>query len=415
MIEVLKNVTANAKQRKRLLYFVPEFPMLSQTFIEREINELIKLNNLQITVFSLKQASGSTSEIVLKHTVFRALKVTELLTVFIFALLHFKRIFTQLIWILRKGSNPARDIWLLIKSMGYATIFSTYKPDHIHVNFMSDVSTLIKMSAEILNIPYSISGHAKDVFVEGHLIPEKISTAKFVTICNSNTYNEVVKMVSNTGISTNNIFNLFHGVPDFEASVEKLNELKSSNVPIIVSIGRFVEKKGFIYLFSAVQKLKSKGLKFKLIIAGFGPLYKSMVAEIKSKDLVNIVTVLGDDKHGVPNNDIRTLLAAADIFVAAYIQTDDGDVDGVANVIVEAALANVPAVVTNSGSINDLHDNSSAIIVGQCDAEALSNGIEKLLHNKTLAKELSTNAYKNAKERFNLKTNVKKLENLIEN
>jgi len=397
--------------KQDILYFVPEFPMLSQTFIEREVSTLIKLNNTNLTVFSFKKASGATSEDVLRNTVFRRLKFADILKALIFVTRNYQSVLNELRWTLR--FMPAHTgIWLFIKAIGYASIFKTYNPTHIHVNFLSDISTLIKISAGVLQIPFSISAHAKDVFVNGHLISEKIKVAKFITICNSNTYNEVVSIAEDQNIAHTNVHLLFHGVPMFDAAQDEVNSYKN-DVPLVVSLGRFVEKKGYKYVFEAIKLLRDKGISTRLIIAGFGPLHKELVQNVQELNLAETIEILGSEDQGVPNQKIRTLLKAADVFVAAYIEGQDGDVDGIANVIVEAALARIPAVVTDSGGVTDLHDKTSALIIGQKDSKAIAESIEKILSNKKFAEQLADNAYNLAVNRFDLKSNVSKLEKLI--
>ena len=84
------------------------------------------------------------------------------------------------------------------KGVAYAKVFEKYNPDHIHAHFLSDSSTVAMVAAKILDVPFSVSAHATDVFREGSLIPVKAREAKFITVCNGNTWKEAVKYANQT-------------------------------------------------------------------------------------------------------------------------------------------------------------------------------------------------------------------------
>ena len=47
--------------KKRVLIFIPEFPALTETFIEREISKLVERGNVDVNVISLKKGRGRLS------------------------------------------------------------------------------------------------------------------------------------------------------------------------------------------------------------------------------------------------------------------------------------------------------------------------------------------------------------------
>jgi len=51
--------------------------------------------------------------------------------------------------------------------------------------------------------------------------------------------------------------------------------------PLILSVGRLVEKKGFRYLIDAAKILKSREIDFLIEIIGFGPLYEDLLIQIR--------------------------------------------------------------------------------------------------------------------------------------
>lgn len=79
-------------------------------------------------------------------------------------------------------------------------------------------------------------------------------------------------------------------------------------VPVILFVGRFVEKKGLKYLIQACRRLADEGCRFKLNIAGDGPLAAEVKAE--ASGLEGVIEFLGL----LPPPQVREQLEAADIF-----------------------------------------------------------------------------------------------------
>ena len=66
------------KSKKKILFYVPEFPAQTQTFIEREISQLLKRGNLDVWVLSLLRGKGSFSYEPLKdRVIYHRLTVLE--------------------------------------------------------------------------------------------------------------------------------------------------------------------------------------------------------------------------------------------------------------------------------------------------------------------------------------------------
>lgn len=398
--------------RKKILYFIPEFPRLTETFIEREVSKLIGLGNLDITVFSLKKASGVLSPTVSKHTVYKRLNFADLTLAFCyFGVLHPVRVFSAFSLVL--GKDPicfAVRLGLFVKAVGYAFLFRKYKPQHIHGHFLSWPSTVVMVVAHILGVPFSISGHARDVTVDGSLIPIKVKTAKFISICNKNAYQFCI---DHSGIpNPKNIYQQYHGVPADKLTSDNA-KLAKSDRPFIFVGSRLVEKKGLSYVIEASKILKERGINYEMHIVGPGPLYAQLTQQITQLNLNDFVTIHGGGQ-GLPWAEVVEFFKIADIFAHPSIDTDWGDADGVPTFMIEAAFAKLPIVTTNAGSITDLIiDAKTGILVPQKNANALADAFEKLIFDSDLRAHLGENAHVRAKEMFDLAQNIKALERLF--
>jgi colanic acid/amylovoran biosynthesis glycosyltransferase len=397
---------------KRVLYFIPEFPRISETFIEREVAKLIELSTLDITILSLAKASGTTSQKVYERTQYRRINwLTCFLALGYFFLKPHRVITSFKRYFQGNNSSVLKKLHLFLKSVAYTKLIENQKPEHIHVHFFSWPSSTVMIASTILEIPYSISGHAKDVFLEGELIKEKLKTCKFMSICNSYAYNKTLEVAGESS-DTEKIHLIYHGVDPKVFEGKSL--LPKVTVPRIFLGGtRLVEKKGITYMIEASKLLLDKGILHQVDLVGPGELYDQLTDQTKKLGLEKTVLVHGEGK-GTPFSEVLEYYKVADVFVLPSIETKDGDVDGVPTVVIEAAMAKIPIISTNAGGITDLiTDNVTGILVPQKDPTAIAEAIEKLLTDRPFAEKLMTNAYNKAIGMFDLEQNIGKLESLL--
>jgi colanic acid/amylovoran biosynthesis glycosyltransferase len=396
---------------KKVLYFIPEFPRLTETFIEREVSKLIELGNLDIGVFSLKKASGKMSDNVAIVTNYKRLDVKTLIESFRYKFTKTSKVVEAWKLIYRDSSRSIfSSAYFFIKALGYTRLFEKYGPDHIHAHFLSDPSSIALVASTVLGIPFSVSGHARDVFVEGTLIPEKAERAKFIAICNKAAYEKCLELAGEK--HAGKISLIYHGVDPNAIFSTELKKQKPTR-PLIFSAARLVEKKGLAYLIDASKILRERGVDHEIRIAGPGPLYWMLSEKISSMKLQDSVIIEGNGK-GVPFDEISQFYRIADIFVLPSIDTDAGDADGVPTVVIEAALAKLPIVTTDAGSITDLvADKETGLIVPQKDPQALALAIEKLISDVPARQRIGEEARRRAEEMFDINNNISDLERLL--
>lgn len=398
----MENQNSVTESKKKILYFIPEFPRLTETFIEREVSQLIKRNNLNVNILSLQKASGQASEKVLEVTEYKRLDWKHALLALLYFFTRTKKVFEMI--------RIIPDKYLFFKSLGYTKIIEEYRPDHLHAHFLSDPSTIIMVASEILGIPFSISGHARDVFVEGTLIPEKVKRAKFIAICNSFSWKKCIEIAGRD--NADKIYKIFHGI-DTDLFADPPKKQKPNRPVIFLGGTRLVEKKGIKYMIEASRILLDQGIDHQVELVGPGPLYQEFIDLIKDQGLQNNIYIHGEGK-GTSFEEVKEFYKTADIFVFPAIETLEGDADGVPTVVIEAAIAQLPIVSTDAGGITDLvEDGVTGLVIPQKDPQALAVAVEKLIYDKKLGEHLARNANKRAKEIFDLDNNAAKLEELL--
>lgn len=398
------------KNNKKILVFLPEFPVLTQTFIARDLEKLVEADNLEIKIVRLKKGSGELPKI-LENKVHNArLNFIDLLFSLKYLLIKKNKV-KELRKIIRGDltKNDWQKAYILWKSLGYTNILKNYHPDEIHVHFYSDFSSLAMFVALMLDIPFSISAHARDVLEYPHLPKTKAKKAKFITVCNKNAYDRLLKI---SEADPNKVYLIHHGL-DYRSLFGKLGDAKKEKGLIFMGGTRLTAKKGIEDMLEASGILKQRGIEHHVILIGPGPLYQSLQEKISELDLLDSFEIKGEGK-GAPFSEIAPYYLKADLFVLPLTKSSLGDEDGIPNAIIEAALARNPIITTDAGSVSELIINDvTGIIIKQKSPEVLATEIEKLLFDEKRKQRLGEAAFHKAIEMFDQEKNVKQLERLL--
>ena len=148
----------------------------------------------------------------------------------------------------------------------------------------------------------------------------------------------------------------------------------------LCSIGRFVEKKGHSYSIQALAKLKAMrpDIRLSLLFVGDGPLLSQTQALAQTLGLSANVDFRGALQHGAA----LKLLAESDAFILPSITAFDGNMEGVPVSIMEAMALQKPIISTWHSGIPELVENDvSGLLVPEQDVDALARAIEILADN----------------------------------
>jgi glycosyltransferase involved in cell wall biosynthesis len=143
----------------------------------------------------------------------------------------------------------------------------------------------------------------------------------------------------------------------------------------LLFVGRLVEKKGLHHLLHALPQVIAECPGARLTIAGFGPERERLERIVAELDLKAHVDFVG----AMPQASLPALYQRAAIFVAPFIEADDGDQEGLGLVVAEAMACGCPVIVGNVPATQDLVDASSGIRVPASDHAQLARAIVALL------------------------------------
>lgn len=139
----------------------------------------------------------------------------------------------------------------------------------------------------------------------------------------------------------------------------------------LVTVGRLVPQKGYDISAEAAKILKERGVEFHWYIVGDGD-RESIEADIVRYGIDDCFTLLGAKANPYP------YMKAADI----YVQTSK--FEGYCLTLAEARMLNIPCVTTAFDVVYDqMIDGENGLVVDM-NAQAVANGIERLMNDADL-------------------------------
>ena len=140
----------------------------------------------------------------------------------------------------------------------------------------------------------------------------------------------------------------------------------------ILSVGRLVEKKGFQYAIKAISFLDKLGYDVSYTIVGEGPLRQNLENDIEQNEVSHLVNLVGARQH----DDVLAMMVAADVFLLPCVTAEDGDQEGIPNVLKEAMLIGVPVISTWHSGIPELIENGEeGWLIAEKDIQGIVDSI----------------------------------------
>lgn len=399
----------------RLAYLTTKFPRLSETFI---YEELLTLGDMDVDVCLL--AFYHTGE--RAHGYMQAMQDMVIYAPPILSRAHlaahwhfvrscldsYRAALVQIIGgVWRTPVILGKSLYAFCKGVALAHILVTNGnlPQHLHAHWATMPTTAAMVIGQLLDIPFSFTAHAWDIFKEQAMLPAKLRAADFtVTISEYN--RRYLSQLCPAAADRIHVVRCGVNLARFSHR----REYRNANPPHILSVGRLVEKKGLSYLVDACAHLRDGGIDFTCTIVGDGPQRDALERLIAARDLQEIVKLAG----GLPQEDLCDLWQMACVFVLPCTITRNGNRDGIPVVLMEAMASGVPVVSTTVSGIPELvEDGVTGLLVPPDDAEALSQAISHLLADPDLAARLARAGRQRVEREYDVVRNTRNKAHLL--
>lgn len=403
------NPARNADERLQLSYIIGTYPVLTETFIDREV-ETLRDRGVDLEIVSIRRTGGklSPSQRALSHGVRYLLpaSVPRLVLAHLTAALRRPRTyFGTLAWLLTRPHTAARSRTALHFATGVyaAWVLRDRRGVHIHAHFVDRAATVALVAARLLNTTYSVTAHAREIYVHPVLLPERLDQAAFVVTCTEYNRGHLADLLGPVGGSK--IMRLYHGV-DLTAYAGADRGAIAGSDPILLAVARLTEKKGLRYLIEACRLLADRGRAIRCEIVGDGPLRDDLERQVVELGLEDVVVLAG----ALPFPEVLERYRRAWAVVLPCIVASDGDRDGIPNTIIEAMAGQLPVVSTPISGIPEVvRDGDTGLLVAEADAAAIADAVERLLDDRDLATLLGARGRALVQREFDLGRNVDRL------
>ncbi|OAI56780.1 hypothetical protein AYO50_02405 [Acidobacteria bacterium SCGC AG-212-P17] len=271
---------------------------------------------------------------------------------------------------------------------------------HIHGHYCHGATTVTWFASMMTKLPFSFTAHAKDIYLPSlnpaGLLRRKMDAARFVITCTDANRDYLENLGSKTPV-----YCIYHGLnAEFCNIMKEQPAARATNGHFrVLGVGRLIPKKGFDILVQACAVLHQKGVPFEAVIVAEGGEHEEEIRRlIKVNGLENSVFLPGPMSQSQLFDEYRK----ASAFCLPCRVLENGDRDGIPNVLMEAMAVGVPVVSTPISGIPELiHDGVNGLLVPSEDSRALAQAFLRLIRDNRLAADLSHNAQETIELRFN--------------
>jgi glycosyltransferase involved in cell wall biosynthesis len=285
-------------------------------------------------------------------------------------------------------------------------VFQEYRIATVFLNLSSDL--------KLGGIAAKLAGVKQIIYRRGQALPVRNSFFnKFLLknvathiIANSSEIKRNILINNPALVPDNKIHVIYNGIDLTECRIEPkfpLYHKKSSEI-VLGNAGRLVEQKGQKYLIELAHALKKDGIRFKLIVAGEGPLEKDLKEYASQLNVHDQMVFTGFV------TDIKAFMDSIDIFVLTSIH------EGSANTLLEAMAYEKPVIAFDISSNSEIiQDHLTGFLVEFPSVIKMAARIIILQKDELLRNTMGKNGRALVSQQYAFKNSFEKLMNMVKN
>lgn len=390
------------------------YPRLSETFIAQELLGLQKLG-LSFAIWSLRHPTDGA-----RHMMHQEIT----------APLHYLPEYLHDDWprvlrgIARAVARPSivrllgvflRDLARdrtrnRLRRFGQACVMARELPAgtrHLHVHYLHTPASVIRYAALSRGLSWSFSAHAKDIWTTPDWEKrEKIADAHWGVTCTRDGHAELSRLADRL----DKVALLYHGLDlsRFPAPPDARAPRDGSDpaAPVrLITIGRAVAKKGFDDLLASLALLPAE-LNWRLVHIGGGEMLSALKAQAGALGLASRIEWRGAQAQDA----VIAALREADLFVLPSKQAENGDRDGLPNVVMEAASQALPIVATDFAGIPEfVQHGREGLLLRPGDVTALAKALDGLARDPQGRAKLGDAAFNRLRTAFSAQAGLERV------
>ncbi len=404
-----RSLSASVAPRPRLGVILSQFPRHDEAFLLRDLQAL-SAGYPDLVIFSLRPCRDKVI-----HAQAKRLQPQTVYAPFVFSWkvwashAWFLRqrpaaYFSALGWILsRTFTHPivlVKTLFLFPKTVHFARLAQEEGITLMHAGWATYPATSAWITRRLTGIPFTVAGHAHDLYTANPALREKLSAARFVVTCTEENKRFLDRLTQGSA----HVHVSYHGVD----LLRFLAVPKPVDGPCrILIVGSLLPCKGLETLIEGCRILKSRGLPFHCTLAGGGPLEKKLRALITRYSLLEYVEITGS----ITQEAVVDLYQKAHVFVLPLVSKIHW---GIPNVVIEALATKTPVVCCDLPSMRELViHKETGWIIPESNPDAVAGAVEMLWKEPVLRERLSEAGLARVTELFSLELTGAKLRALF--
>lgn len=387
----------------KIAYVMSRFPLLSETFILREMMEVEKQGH-EIVLYPLICQDQAVTHKEAKKWAMRANCIPfismEIFRENIKSLFQNPVQYMSLLWEIFTGNLSsldflARGLYLFPKAVYTARRLKLDGVDHIHAHYATHPALLAWVAHKLTGITYSITVHSHDIYDCHAMLGPKLKDALFIATISNYNIEYMAELLGDWIRDKCHIIRC--GIDSSKFVVSQKNR---GNIFTILQIGTLHWKKDQITLIKAMALLRNRGIPFQLTIIGEGEERSKLEAEIKKWKLGDIVKLVGAKTQ----DEVAQLLSQVNCYIQSSVS------EGIPVAIMEALACELPVVATKITGIPELviHEKTG-ILVEPGNIKDMTDALQAIYLAPLQAEEMGRRGRAWVLNEFDLEKNIKKL------
>jgi glycosyltransferase involved in cell wall biosynthesis len=410
---LVEDGAGSAVRAGAVAFVLKGYPRLSETFIAQEIAELER-RGLDIRIVALRHPTDKR-----RHPIHGEIRASvDYLPEYLWR---------EPIRVLRAwwqvrhwpGYRLARQTWLddlrrdptpnRVRRFGQALVLARELPPEVrrlHAHFLHTPASVVRYTAALRGIKWTASAHAKDVWTTPQWeLREKLASCEWLVTCTAANAAYLGSLAPPGRVEL-----AYHGLDLSRFAMgagqgSQRNGDEAADPVLLLSVGRLVEKKGTDVLLEALACLP-QDLSWRLIHAGGGPLGRALRKRAAALGIAQRIRWLG----ALPQDELLVQYRRADLFALACRIADDGDRDGLPNVLMEAQSQALACVATDVSAVRELiEDGVNGALVEAERPVQFAQALERLMRDPALRRAMGRAGQARVVSKFSMQPNIARL------
>ncbi len=405
--------------RYHLAYVFERFPSFTQTFCVREVLELER-QGLRPMLFSIRDTRDELprnfpDELYGRVTFLppekelveevKALKAAEKLPQSI--------VLTLREWKHRENTSDKARVyeaaWIGLKMLEAGV-------SHSHSHFAGVGARTGWWLGEFFGFSYSFTGHANDLFCKTDLaltLEDLMRDASLVVTVSDYTVADLKQRFPKSSGKIRRVYNGLDLAP-FQVAGERRDLQRvwqGEQAPLILSVGRLIEKKGYDDLIRACAELRRRGVEnFRCVIVGDGPMEQELRMMSADLGVADRVELVGPKSQA----EIIGYLEQAALFALPCVIEKDGGKDNLPTVLMEAMAARVACASTVLAGVPEMVlDGVTGRLVPEREPEKFAGILAEMLADPERTDAMADAGQTHAQEHFAKEVTARQLRRLL--